>query len=67
MIYRFATHPRFSYWVLNMIQRKRILQQTGIFLKQNPREAHLTTGQLQQMAVDNNSDISFNKDIILAT
>ena len=32
--YRFATHPRFAYWALNMIQRKRILQQTGIFLNQ---------------------------------
>lgn len=32
-IYRFANHPRFSYWALNMIQRKQILQQTGIFFK----------------------------------
>ncbi|CAH3173109.1 unnamed protein product, partial [Porites lobata] len=39
-VYRFATHPRFGYWALNMIQRKRILQQTGMFLKQNPGEAH---------------------------
>ncbi len=38
-VYRFANHPRFSYWAFNMIQRKRILQQTGIFLKQNPGEA----------------------------
>ena len=30
-VYRFASHPRFSYWALNMIQRKRILQQSGIF------------------------------------
>ena len=30
-VYRFANHPRFSYWALNMIQRKRILQQSGIF------------------------------------
>ena len=49
-LYRFASHPRFAYWALNMIQRKRILQQTGIFLKQNPGEAHLTTEDLQQMA-----------------
>ena len=34
---------RFAYWAFNMIERKRILQQTGIFLKQNPGEAHLTT------------------------
>lgn len=42
-IYRFASHPRFAYWAFNMIERKRILQQTGIFHKQNPGEAHLTT------------------------
>ena len=29
--YRFATHRRFAYWALNMIERKQILQQTGIF------------------------------------
>lgn len=41
-IYRFANHPRYSYWALSMIQRKQILQQTGIFFKQNPGEQHLT-------------------------
>ncbi len=45
-VYRFANHPRFSYWAFNMIQRKRILQQSGIFLKQNPGEAHLTIDEL---------------------
>lgn len=47
-IYRFASHPRFAYRALNMIQRKQILQQTSILLKQNPGEAHLTTEELQQ-------------------
>ena len=28
-----------SYWALNIIQRKRILQQSGILLKQNLGEA----------------------------
>lgn len=41
-LYRFASHPKFSYWAFNMIQRMRTLQQTGIFLRQNPVEAHLT-------------------------
>ena len=59
--YRFATHPRFAYWALNMIQRKRILQQTGIFLKQNPGEAHLTTEELQQMAFNNNANAFLSK------
>ncbi len=45
-VYRFPNHPRFSYWAFKMIQRKRILQQSGIFLKQNPGEAHLTIDEL---------------------
>lgn len=54
-VYRFASHPRFSYWAFNMIQRKRTLEQTGIFLKQNPSEAHLTIDELHEMASSNNS------------
>ena len=38
-----------------MIQRKRTLEQTGIFLKQNPSEAHLTLNELHEMAASNNS------------
>jgi hypothetical protein len=48
-VYRFANHHRFSYWAFNMIQRKRILQQSGIFLKQNPGGAHLTIDELREM------------------
>lgn len=44
-----------------MIQRKRILQQTNIFLKQNPGEAHLSTEQLQQMALHNNTNVFISK------
>lgn len=51
-IYCFASQPRFSYWAFNMIERKRISQQTGIFLKKNPGEAYLTT-ELQQMITNN--------------
>ena len=36
-----------------MIERKRILHQTGIFLKQNPGEEHLTTDDLQQLVANN--------------
>ena len=60
-LYRFASHPRFAYWALNMIQRKRILQQTGIFLKQNPGEAHLTAEELRQMAASNNTRVFISK------
>lgn len=55
-VYRFASHPRFSYWAFNMIQRKRTLQQSGIFLKQNPGEAHLTVNELREIAASNNSN-----------
>ena len=60
-VYRFATHPRFGYWALNMIQRKRILQQTGMFLKQNPGEAHLTAEELRQMTTSNNTSMFISK------
>ncbi|XP_028394482.1 uncharacterized protein LOC114518676 [Dendronephthya gigantea] len=44
-----------------MIQRMRTLQQTGIFLKQNPGEAHLTIDELQEMAASNNSAAFISK------
>ena len=60
-VYRFANHPRFGYWAFNMIQRMRTLQQTGIFLKQNPGEAHLTIDELREMAVSDNSAVFISK------
>ena len=54
-IYHFASHPRFSYWALNMIQGKRTLQQTTIFMKQNPSEAHLTIEDLRNMVMNDSS------------
>ena len=60
-VYRFASHPRFAFWAFDMIQRKRTLQQSGIFLKQNPGEAHLTVDELRQMATSNNSSAFFSK------
>ena len=43
-----------------MIQRKRILQQTGMFLKQNPGE-HLTVEELRQMAANNDTGVFMAK------
>ena len=60
-VYRFANHPRFGYWAFNMIQRMRTLQQTGIFLKQNPGEAHLTIDELREMAASDNSAVFISK------
>lgn len=38
-----------------MIKRMRTLEQTAIFPKQNPGEAHLTIDELREMAASNNS------------
>ena len=56
--YRFASHLRFSYWALDMIHRRRTLQQSTIFLKQNPGQSHLTLEELREM-VTNNTISSF--------
>ena len=60
-VYCFASHPRFLYWDFNMIQRKRILQQSGIFLKQNPGEVHLTIDELREIADSNNANLFLSK------
>ena len=54
--YCFARPSRFSYWAFNIYQNQRLLQQTGIFLKQNPGEAVFTIYNLQKMVANNNSD-----------
>lgn len=54
-IYRFACHPRFSYWALNMIKRQCTMQQSSIFLKQNPDKSHFTIEELRDMATNNTS------------
>ena len=59
--YRFTNHPRFSYWALNMVQRKQILQQTGMFLKQNPGEQHLSLDELREMVNNNEGNIMLEK------
>ena len=60
-VYRFASHPRLSYWALDMIQRKRLLQQSAIFLAQNPEESHLTINELRQMASNDTSGAFMSK------
>jgi hypothetical protein len=44
-----------------MIQRKRILQQSGIFLKKPPDEAHLSIDELREMAASNNANVFMSK------
>ena len=59
--YRFAKHPRFSYWALSMIQRKRTLQQGSIFIKQNPGDSHFTIEEMREMASSNASTVFMSK------
>ena len=44
-----------------MIQRKRLLQQSAIFLKQNPKESHLTINELREMASNDTSAAFMSK------
>ena len=37
------------------------MQQSGIFLKQNPGEAHLTIDELHEMAASNNANVFMSK------
>ena len=53
--------PRFSYWAFDMIQRKRMLQQASVFLKQNPGEAHISSDELRHIAESNDSSHIFSK------
>ena len=49
MHWRFANHPRFPYWALNMKQRHQLLSQSTIYLKQHPNDANLTVDDLRSM------------------
>ena len=47
--WRFASHPRFPYWALNMKQRHQLLSPARIYLTQNPEDANFTTEELREM------------------
>ena len=47
--WRFASHPRFPYWALNMKQRHQLLSQAKIYLQQNPGDANLSVEELREM------------------
>ena len=48
-VWRFASHPRFPYWGLNMKQRHQLLSQTSVHLQQHPGDANLTMNDLRSM------------------
>ena len=47
--WRFASHPRFPYWALNMKQGHQLISQTSVFLHQHPSDAQLTIEDLRDM------------------
>ena len=47
--WRFALHPRFPYWALNMKQRHQLLSQANIYLRQHPADANMTMEELKDM------------------
>ena len=56
LVWRFATHPRFMYWALNMKQRHHLLSQANVYLKQHPNDAALTLQQLRNMVDKSTSE-----------
>ena len=47
--WRFASHPRFSYWALDMKQRHQLLSQSNVYLHQHPTDANMTIEELREM------------------
>ena len=47
--WRFASHPRFPYWALNMKQRHQVLSQTNIYLHQHLADGNMTMEELKEM------------------
>jgi hypothetical protein len=47
--WRFASHPWFPYWALNMKQRHQLLSQANVYLRQHPADANMTMEELKQM------------------
>ena len=47
--WRFASHPRFPYWALNMKQRHQLISQASVYLHQNQTDANLSIDNLRDM------------------
>ena len=54
--WRFASHPRFIYWALNMKQRHQLLSQARIYLHQNQEDANLSVEELRAMVGNSGVD-----------
>ena len=63
--YPFAEHPRFLFYAYDRLRRHRTLDQSKVYLKQNPQDAALTIDELKEIINSNDSKIIFlNKNII---
>jgi len=51
------------FWFKCLLLRKRTLEQTGMFLKQNPGEAHLSINELREMAENNDVGVFMSNAI----
>jgi hypothetical protein len=55
--WRFASHPRFRFWALNMKQRHQLLSQAKIYFQQNPEDANLSIDDLRSMVGHLSADL----------
>ena len=63
--YPFAEHPRFLFYAYDRLRRHRTLDQSKVYLKQNPQDAALTIDELKEIINSNDSKIIIlNKNII---
>ena len=47
--WRFAAHPRFPYWALNMKLRHQLLSQSSVYVNRHPEDSNLTFENLRDM------------------
>ena len=61
IVWRFASHPRFMYWALNMKQRHQVLSQANVYMKQYSNDAALTLEQLKVMVNRADSELLISR------
>ena len=54
--WRFATHPRFPYWALNMKQHHQLLSQAKVYLQHHSEDARLSIEDLKRMVDTSQAD-----------
>jgi hypothetical protein len=54
--YPFAEHPRFKFWAYDRLRRQRALNQSKVYMSQNPSDANLTISELKEIIGNNESN-----------